>query len=131
MRTVFLLLLLSALCACTDEATNKSLVDPERIDAVLAGFVERGELIGVSALVYEDGEEAYFGAFGLADQRAARPMARDTIARIFSMTKPITGVTLRTFYDEGRFGLDDPLQEYLPEYADVRGYAGILREVLL
>ncbi|HEX5789154.1 MAG TPA: serine hydrolase domain-containing protein [Woeseiaceae bacterium] len=109
-------------CAPSRDAGPDTLVDPARVDDVLAGYVERGELVGVSALVYEDGEEAYFGAFGLADRRTGRPMARDTLARIFSMTKPVTGVTLMTFYDEGRFGLDDPLYEYLPEYRDVQVY---------
>ncbi len=99
---------------------TSSLVDPARIDATLSGYVERGELVGVSALVYEDGEEAYFGAFGMADRTDGIPVARDSIVRIYSMTKPITGVTLMTFYDDGRFELDDPLADYLPEYADVR-----------
>lgn len=101
-----------------------SLVDPGRIDATLKGFVDRGELIGISALVYEHGNEAYFGAFGLADREANRPMRRDTLTQIFSMTKPITGVTLMTFYEEGRFELDDPLENYLPEYKDIRLLAG-------
>lgn len=100
-------------------APATSLVDPARIDDTLSGYIERGELVGVSALVYEDGEEAYFGAFGTADRDNGVPMARDTIVRIFSMTKPVTGVTLMTLYEEGRFELDDPLADYLPEYADV------------
>jgi CubicO group peptidase (beta-lactamase class C family) len=120
-------LLLVSACTPADEpveengskSSGSALVDPARIDEVLSGYVERGELVGVSALVYEDGEEAYFGAFGVASREDDVPMARDTIVRIFSMTKPITGVTLMTFYDEGRFELDNPLANYLPEYADV------------
>ena len=124
MRGIVHLVCCVSLVACTAsrDAASDALVDPERIDEVLSGYVERGELVGVSALVYEDGEEAYFGAFGLADRRSGRPMARDTVARIFSMTKPVTGVTLMTFYDEGRFALDDPLYDYLPEYRDVQVY---------
>jgi CubicO group peptidase (beta-lactamase class C family) len=101
-------------------SSDSSLVDPARIDEVLSGYVERGELVGVSALVYEDGNEAYSGAFGTADRENGVPMSRDTIVRIYSMTKPVTGVTLMTFYEEGRFELDDPLADYLPEYADVQ-----------
>ena len=104
--------------------TSRGLVEPARIDAALAGFVERGELVGVSALVYEDGEEAYFGAFGLADRESGSPMRRDTLVRIYSMTKPITGVTLMSLYEEGLFDLDDPLAKYLPEFASVRVFAG-------
>ncbi|HLT91155.1 MAG TPA: serine hydrolase domain-containing protein [Woeseiaceae bacterium] len=106
-------------------AQQGSLVDPGRIDAVLSGYVARGELVGVSALVYERGEEAYFGAFGMADREAERPLARDSLVRIYSMTKPVTGVTLMTFYDEGRFELDEPLERYLPEYAGMRVFAGM------
>jgi CubicO group peptidase (beta-lactamase class C family) len=105
-------------------SAQSGLVDPARIDAALSGFVERGELVGVSALVYEHGVEAYFGAFGMADREAERPMARDTLVRIYSMTKPLTGVVLMTLYEEGLFQLDDPLAEYLPEFAGIEVYAG-------
>ena len=81
-------------------------------------------IVGVSALVYERGQEAYFGAFGLADRENDKPMARDTIVQIFSMTKPITGVALMKLYERGKFQLDEPLAKYLPEFANVRVYAG-------
>ena len=135
MKSAWLLLFVLALAACDPRAPAGDsagipaenagmLVDPARIDATLAGYVERGELVGVSALVYEQGDEAYFGAFGMADREAKRPLARDSLARIFSMTKPITGVVLMTFYEEGRFELDDPLEQYLPEFAGIQVYAG-------
>jgi CubicO group peptidase (beta-lactamase class C family) len=110
--------------AALEAPTSNALVDPARIDAALGGFVERGELVGVSALVYEDGKEAYFGAFGMADREKNRPMSRDTLVRIFSMTKPLTGVVLMTFYEDGLFGLDDPLEQHLPEFAGIQVYAG-------
>jgi CubicO group peptidase (beta-lactamase class C family) len=110
--------------AAREASTSNALVDPARIDAALGGFVERGELVGVSALVYEDGKEAYFGAFGMADREKNRPMSRDTLVRIFSMTKPLTGVVLMTFYEDGLFGLDDPLEQHLPEFAGIQVYAG-------
>lgn len=100
-------------------------VDAAHIDAVLAGIVAEGRAVGVSALVYERGREVYFGAHGMADREAARPMARDTLAQVYSMTKPVTGVVLMSLYDEGRFRLDEPLSKYLPEYADVRVHAGL------
>src|SRR5690606_23833127 len=105
-------------------APAASLVDADHIDGVLRDMVASDEAVGVSALVYERGQEAYFGAFGMADREAGRPMQRDTLAQIYSMTKPVTGVVLMTLYDEGRFQLDDPLARHLPEYADVRVYAG-------
>lgn len=99
-------------------------IDPARIDRVLAGHVDSGKLPGVSALVYQDGREAYFGAFGQADREAGRPMARDTLAQIFSMTKPVTGVALMQLWEQGKFQLDDPVAKHLPEFAGIRVYAG-------
>jgi CubicO group peptidase (beta-lactamase class C family) len=95
-----------------------------RIDSTLGAFVKSGKLAGVSALVWEKGRETYFGAFGLADREAGRPMSRNTIAQIFSMTKPITGVAMMQLYEQGKFQLDEPLAKYLPEWANVKVYAG-------
>ena len=95
-----------------------------RIDSTLDAFVASGRLVGVSALVWEKGAEAYFGAFGMADREAGRPMKRDAIVQIYSMTKPITGVALMQLYEQGKFQLDDPLAKYLPEFADPKVYAG-------
>ena len=75
-------------------ALGAGLVDKAKIDAALSGFIDSHALVGVSALVYEDGHEAYFGAFGQADREAGKPMTRDTLVQIFSMTKPISGVSL-------------------------------------
>lgn len=99
-------------------------IDKARIDAAIGGFVKSNQLVGVSALVYQDGQEAYFGAFGLADREAKRPMARDTLVQIYSMTKPVTGVALMMLFDAGKFQLDEPVSKYLPEFANVRVYAG-------
>jgi CubicO group peptidase (beta-lactamase class C family) len=99
-------------------------VDAAIIDAALKGMVDDQRLIGVSALVYERGKEVYFGAFGLADREKNKPMTRDTVVQIFSMTKPITGVALMQMYERGKFKLDEPLANYLPEYANVTVYAG-------
>ena len=105
-------------------AADVARIDGERIDRVLSGYVASGKLPGVSALVYQDGREAYFGAFGQADREAGRPMARDTLVQIFSMTKPVTGVALMQLWEQGRFQLDDPVARHLPEFAAVRVYAG-------
>ena len=102
-----------------------SLIDRARIDSTLQGFIDRQALVGTSALIYERDREVYFGAFGMADREAAKPMKRDTIVQIFSMTKPVTGVALLTLYDQGRFQLDDPVAKYVPEFANLRVYAGL------
>jgi len=95
-----------------------------RIDSTLRAYVDSGRVAGASALVWEKGREVYFGAFGMADREANRPMTRDVITQIFSMTKPITGVAMMQLWEQGKFKLDDPLATYLPEFANVRVYAG-------
>lgn len=99
-------------------------LEPRRIDAALAAMVADGRAAGVSALVWRGGREAYFGHAGFADREAKRAMARDTMVQIYSMTKPVTGVALMQLWEEGRFGLDDELARYLPEFAGVRVYDG-------
>ena len=100
-------------------------IDKAAIDAALSRFTESKALVGVSALVYEDGHEAYFGAFGKADREAGKPMTRDTLVQNYSMTKPIIGVALMTLYEAGKFQLDDRLDKYAPEFANLRVYAGM------
>jgi len=55
----------------------------------------------------------YYNAFGYVDCEAKKPMDRNMIVRIFSMTKPVTGVALMTLYEKGKFELDDPLSKYV------------------
>jgi CubicO group peptidase (beta-lactamase class C family) len=99
-------------------------LDLKRIGSALSGMVDDGRTAGASVLIWKDGREAFFGAAGFADREAGRRMARDTIAQIFSMTKPVTGVSLMQLWEQGKFGLDDPLPRYLPEFDSIRVYAG-------
>ncbi|NCI47403.1 serine hydrolase domain-containing protein [Sediminibacterium soli] len=120
-----LVLLASAfqLLSPADKTTPANIVTSnvkQRIDATLKNFIDSGKIAGVSALVFEKGKEVYFGAFGYADREAKMPMDRNTVVRIFSMTKPVTGVALMSLYDKGLFQLDDPLSKYLPEYAHMQ-----------
>jgi CubicO group peptidase (beta-lactamase class C family) len=71
-------------------------------------------------LIARHGELAYFGCAGHADIEVKRPWRRDLVARIWSMTKPVTAVALLMLYEEARVHLDDPVEAYLPEFKDVR-----------
>lgn len=99
-------------------------IDAGRIDRMLKSFVSDGRAVGVSALVWQDGTMRYFGAAGHADREAGRAMSRDALVQIYSMTKPVTGVALMRLWERGKFGLDEPLSKYLPEFGAVRVYAG-------
>ena len=91
--------------------------DCATIAAFLDNAIAKGRTVGAAALVWKDGAERCFSTAGDADREAARPIARDTLFQIYSMTKPVTGVALMQLWEQGRFGLDDPLEWHLPEYA--------------
>jgi CubicO group peptidase (beta-lactamase class C family) len=86
---------------------------------VMAGYVERGEVAGVVTLVSHGGR-VDVDAVGTLELGGAVPMARDTVFRIASMTKPVAAVAALLLVEEGRLGLDDPVDELLPELADRR-----------
>jgi CubicO group peptidase (beta-lactamase class C family) len=110
--------------AAPARAEDKMSINKARIDAALKQMVTDGRAAGTSALIWKDGREVYFGTSGDADREAKRPMRRDTIIQIFSMTKPVTGVALMQLWEQGKFGLDDPIATYLPEFANMQTYAG-------
>ncbi|MAM38196.1 MAG: serine hydrolase [Erythrobacter sp.] len=98
--------------------------DCDRIEAFLEDATQGDRVAGASALVWKDGAERCFEVAGEADREASRPFARDTLVQFFSMTKPITGVALMTLWEDGKFGLDDPLYWHLPEYEGIEVLRG-------
>jgi CubicO group peptidase (beta-lactamase class C family) len=119
--------LLALLCLAQENKDDRAPIlrlDTQRVEAALAGMVADGRAAGASVLIWKDGREAYFGTAGFADREARRPMTRDTIVQIYSMTKPITGVSLMQLWEQGKFRLDDPLSLYLPEFESMQVYAG-------
>lgn len=62
----------------------------------------------------------HFDAYGVQDVSTKAPMRRDTIFRIASMTKPVTGVAMMILYEEGKWKLDDPVAKYIPEFANLK-----------
>jgi CubicO group peptidase (beta-lactamase class C family) len=95
-----------------------------RIDGWMQRWVDEGKLPGMSVLVARRGQVVYEAVRGHADIALARPMQRDTIVRIYSMTKPLTSVAIMMLYEEGRFQLDDPISHFLPYFKHMRVFAG-------
>ncbi len=89
-----------------------------RATAVLQGHVDRGEVAGVVAAVMRDGRLVHEVALGVRDVDTGDPMPRDALFRMYSMTRPVTSVAILMLHDEGRLGLDDPVQRWLPEFAE-------------
>jgi CubicO group peptidase (beta-lactamase class C family) len=90
------------------------------IEAALLPWVEAGELAGAAALVWRDGTVRRIETVGRRDLVSGAPVERNTIFRIASMTKPVTTVAALTLLDEGRFALDEPITECIPECAHMR-----------
>ncbi|MCR5879174.1 serine hydrolase [Phenylobacterium sp. J367] len=95
-------------------------LDHELAEAI-EDVVTAGQLAGAVALVWRDGALAGQAAVGWRDLESDTPMTRDTIFRIASLTKPVTAVAAMTLWEEGRFGLDEPIAErWAPEFAQMR-----------
>ena len=82
-------------------------------------YLETGKLPGALVLVARRGEIVHLSTLGQMDEERRKPVREDTIFRIYSMSKPITSVALMSLFEEGRFQLDDPVHEYIPEWADL------------
>jgi CubicO group peptidase (beta-lactamase class C family) len=109
-----------ALVACPDDALAQGSPAITAIDASLRAAVERKEVPGVVALIADRRHVLYLGAFGMADTATGRPLTTDALFRIASMTKAITSTAAMQLVEQGRFGLDDPVAAYLPEFAGVK-----------
>lgn len=95
-------------------------VDEARMSAVRADLqarIDENKLSGAVVMVAQDGEVLMHEALGYQNVEDQVEMSTDTIFRIFSMTKPVTGTALMMLYDEGKFDLDDPVEKHLPELA--------------
>ena len=98
-------------------------IDQMRLDAIEADMqsrIDEERLSGAVLMIAQDGELQMNKTFGHQNVEDQVPMAMDTIFRIFSMTKPITGTALMILHDEGKFQLSDPVSKYIPELADVK-----------
>jgi CubicO group peptidase (beta-lactamase class C family) len=88
----------------------------KRLDAAIDKAIAEQQLVGVVVMVARDGKLVYARAAGLADREAKLPVREDTLFRWASMTKPITAVAALMLVEQGKLGLDDPIEKYLPEY---------------
>ena len=86
----------------------------------MKGFVDRGELSGVVSVVARGGKIVHFENYGMQDIAAKEPMEKDSIFRIYSMTKPIVGVALMTLFEEGKWKLDDPVSKFIPSFKNLK-----------
>lgn len=95
-----------------------------RLDAYMAKVVADGRVPGMTTLLARHGKVVSFKTHG-AKGFGGPPMAEDTIFRIYSMTKPVTGVAMMILFEEGRWRLDDPVTRYVPEFKNLKVLKGV------
>ena len=86
-----------------------------RLMTTLRKDVEKGEIPGAIVLIARHGRIAWFEAVGMRDPQAKTAMTKDSIFRIYSMTKPITSVAAMMLVEEGKLALGDPVSKYVPQ----------------
>ena len=117
-RTAGVVLTLAMLAVSFGAAGAQNPPGSAAIDTSLRAAVERKDVPGVVALVTNRERVLYQGAFGVADVSTGRALQADALFRIASMTKPVTSLALMQLIEQGRIGLDDPVEKYLPELAN-------------
>ncbi|KIN75421.1 serine hydrolase domain-containing protein [Sulfitobacter guttiformis] len=90
-----------------------------RIAGWMQSYVDDRRFAGASVLVAQGGREAYYHDCGLRDVASGLPWQRDTVARIYSMTKPVTSVALMMLAERGLIHLDAPLSDFIPSFKDM------------
>ena len=95
-----------------------------RIPEFFKSYIDAGRLPCMGTLVSRGGDVGHLELRGNMEMGGAEPIAEDTIYRIYSMTKPITAVAAMILFEEGKLRLEHPVSRYLPEYADVKVWAG-------
>ncbi|MFT5033224.1 MAG: CubicO group peptidase (beta-lactamase class C family) [Bacteroidia bacterium] len=97
----------------------------ERIAPVLKRFVDAGKIPGTVSLVARKGEVVHFETTGLRDIIQNLPMQKDTLFRLYSMTKPVTAVAAMILIEQGELRLDDPVWNFLPAFKEMSVFTGI------
>jgi CubicO group peptidase (beta-lactamase class C family) len=125
------LLLSSVFAACAQPAAFSSeTVKPEsvglsleklnEIDTVLEADIAANKINGAVLLVARNGKIAYFKSYGYRDNEKKLPMEKDSIFRVYSMTKSLTAVAVAMLKDEGKLAFADPVEKYIPSFKDIQ-----------
>ncbi len=104
----------------TPESVGMSSARLARITDLMRRYVDAGELAAVETIVARDGKIVYHEAVGTLDLETGAAFEPDSLVRIYSMSKPIVSIAAMILYEEGRFQLDDPVGDHIPELADLK-----------
>jgi CubicO group peptidase (beta-lactamase class C family) len=102
------------------ESQGVSSAGVRSLSEAMRELVDQQKLAGVTTLLARRGEVVHFEAYGKADTAEGTPLAPDSIFRIASMTKPVTGVAMMQLYEQGKWRLDDPVAKHIPEFVNLK-----------
>ena len=106
-----------------DTIENSHGMSAERLQKIKPGlkkYIDEEKLPGMVTAVARRGKIVHFESFGYSDYKKQKPLEKDALFRIYSMTKPVTGVALMILLEEGKLRLEDPVSKYIPEFEDIR-----------
>src|ERR1022692_1031971 len=96
----------------------------ERLHALLQKYADDQQLPGMVTALARHGKIVDFRTYGKRDLASGAPMESDAIFRIYSMTKPVTGVAMMILYEQGKWSPSDPIASYIPEFAHLKVLKG-------
>jgi len=105
------------------EAAGFSAQRLRRIEESMQRLTDSKQLAGIVTLAARHGKVVHFKTFGVQDLASGKPMPKDAIFRIYSMTKPVIGVAMMILYEEGRWQPGDPIAKFLPEFARLKVFS--------
>jgi len=136
MKTTRPMLIVTLLClvlSCVGYAGELAVASPKDlgmsaeklagVKTAVQGLVDDKKVAGATVVVARRGRIAFFETFGMMDIEAKKPMAKDSILRFYSMTKPIASVALMMLYEEGKIKLDEAVSKYAPQFEDLKVYS--------
>jgi len=97
----------------------------QRLDAAMQQKVDEKQFAGIVTILARHGKVVEFKTYGKKDLASGAPMEKDTIFRIYSMSKPVTGAAMMILYEEGKWQPDDPISKYIPEFANLKVFKGV------
>jgi CubicO group peptidase (beta-lactamase class C family) len=129
-RSMLVLVVIALLGGAPGLPAQDQFVSPESVgfsadglktfQRTMRALVDDGKLAGVTTLVARHGKVVYLDAYGVQDLATKKPVTKDTIFRLASMTKPIVGVAMMMLWEQGKWTLDDPVVKHIPEFAGLK-----------
>jgi CubicO group peptidase (beta-lactamase class C family) len=102
------------------EEVGMSSVRLQQIKTTLQAEVDKGNIPGAVVMINRKGKLVYSEAIGFQNKTTNAPMTKDSIFRIYSMTKPLVSVAAMILVEEGRMQLTDPISKFFPEFAKMQ-----------